>query len=101
MGLIQWATSPWGQNVPIHAVWGLIWVAVIAGFFFMIVHGLYVAIVSPTKKFATHATPAEAAKVPEHVARHSLAGAAVSLDHGAVDVCAADHGVSAQGRGAV
>jgi cytochrome b subunit of formate dehydrogenase len=72
MGLIQWATSPWGQTVPIHAVWGLIWVAVIAGFFFMIVHGLYVAVVSPTKKFRTHATAAEAAAVPEHVARHSL-----------------------------
>ena len=55
MGLIQWATNPWGQTVPIHAVWGLIWVAVIAGFFFMIVHGLYVAIVSPTKKVRTHA----------------------------------------------
>ena len=31
MELIQWATSPWGQSVPIHIAWGLIWVAVIAG----------------------------------------------------------------------
>jgi len=72
MGLIQWATSPWGNNVPIHVVWGLIWVAVIAGFFFMIVHGLYVAIVAPAKKFSSHSTPAEATGVPDQVPRHSL-----------------------------
>ena len=27
MGVIEWATSPWGQNVPIHIAWFLIWVA--------------------------------------------------------------------------
>ena len=43
MGFITWATSPWGQSVPMHIAWYLIWVAVIAGFFFMIVHALYVA----------------------------------------------------------
>ena len=46
MDFIKWATSPWGQNVPIHIAWALIWVAVIAGFFFMVVHALYVAIVA-------------------------------------------------------
>ena len=44
MELIQWATSPWGRTVPIHIAWCLIWVAVIAGLFFMIVHALYVVI---------------------------------------------------------
>ena len=29
MGMIRWATSPWGQSVPTHAAWELIWVAVI------------------------------------------------------------------------
>lgn len=72
MGLIQWATSPWGSTVPIHIVWGLIWVAVISGFFFVIVHGLYIAIVAPQKKFSSHASAAEAVGVPERVPRHSL-----------------------------
>jgi len=72
VGLIEWATSPWGQTFPIHAAWGLIWVAVIVGFFFMIVHGLYVAIVAPTKKFAQKPTAAEAMSIPERVPRHSL-----------------------------
>jgi cytochrome b subunit of formate dehydrogenase len=72
MGLITWATSPWGQTVPIHAAWGLIWAAVIAGFFFMIVHTLYVALLAPKKKFEHEVTPAEAAAVPARVPRHSL-----------------------------
>lgn len=72
MGLITWATSPGGHTVPIHAVWGLIWVAAITGFFFMIVHTLYVAIVAPGKKFEHETAPAEAASIPERVPRHSL-----------------------------
>ena len=40
--LLQWATDPWGQNVPIHIAWFLIWVSVIAGFLFFIVHATYV-----------------------------------------------------------
>ena len=31
MGIIEWATSPWGQNVPIHIAWFLIWVALHRG----------------------------------------------------------------------
>src|SRR5580698_5935675 len=27
LNLIQWATSPWGQHVPIHISWTLLWVA--------------------------------------------------------------------------
>ena len=27
MDFLEWATSPWGQNVPIHIAWFLIWVA--------------------------------------------------------------------------
>ncbi|HEY1767651.1 MAG TPA: cytochrome b/b6 domain-containing protein [Terracidiphilus sp.] len=72
MEFITWATSPWGRTVPTHIAWDLIWVAVIAGFFFMIVHALYVAIVAP-RKVSGHVSPAEAAAVPERVPRHSLA----------------------------
>jgi cytochrome b subunit of formate dehydrogenase len=72
MGLIQWATSPWGRTVPIHAAWGLIWVALIAGFFFMVVHALYVAFISP-RHVSGKIDMAEAATVPERVPRHSLA----------------------------
>lgn len=71
--LIQWATSPWGQKVPIHIAWGLIWIALIAGMSFMIVHSLYLAIVKPAKRFAERKAEALAAGIPERVPRHSLA----------------------------
>jgi cytochrome b subunit of formate dehydrogenase len=72
MDFLTWARNPWGQSIPTHVAWGLIWVAVIAGFFFMIVHALYIAIVAP-RKVAGKISPAEAAAVPERVPRHSLA----------------------------
>jgi cytochrome b subunit of formate dehydrogenase len=73
MSFLQWATSPWGQSVPIHIAWGLIWVAVIAGLFFMIVHSLYLIVVRPPKRFAERAAEASAATVPDRVPRHTLA----------------------------
>ncbi len=70
MHFFTWMTSPWGQTLPVHVAWGLIWVAVIAGFFFVVVHTIYVAVVAPRKH--AHISQAEAAKVPERVPRHSL-----------------------------
>ena len=43
MGLIQWATSPWGREVPIHIAFGLVWVAIICGVLFLIAHAIYIA----------------------------------------------------------
>ena len=72
MGLIQWATSPWGNSVPIHIAWYLIWVCAIAGLLFMIVHALYVGIFAKPKKFAVNDSPEVIAAVPERVPRHSF-----------------------------
>ena len=52
MGILEWATSPWGQTVPIHIAWFLIWVAVIAGFLFLIVHAIYLRYFAKPKEFA-------------------------------------------------
>ncbi len=71
MDFITWATSPWGRTVPEHIAWGLIWVAVLFGLFFMVAHAVYVKVVVPRK--VAHISPAEAARVPERVPRHSLA----------------------------
>ncbi|HVA63151.1 MAG TPA: cytochrome b/b6 domain-containing protein [Terriglobales bacterium] len=76
MGITTWATSPWGQAVPEHVAWALVWVALIAGLAFMMVHALYVAFAAPPKSFAQRGAAAGAANtahVPERVARHSLA----------------------------
>ncbi len=72
MDFITWATSPGGRSVPIHIAWYLIWVAVIAGLLFMIVHAIYVGMFAPAKKFAKDDSPAVLAAIPERVPRHSL-----------------------------
>jgi len=36
MDVIESATSPWGQNVPIHIAWFLIWVAAIVALIWLI-----------------------------------------------------------------
>lgn len=73
MGIVEWATSPWGQNVPIHIAWFLIWVAAIAGLAFFVVHAIYVRYFARPEEFAGAVSPAVAARVPEQVPRHSLA----------------------------
>ena len=71
MGLLEWATNPWGQIVPIHIAWFLIWVAVIAGFVFLIVHAIYLRFFAGEKEFAAD-TSADALQLPRRVPRHSL-----------------------------
>ena len=39
--LIEWAKSPWGQDVPIHIAFFLIWVSAIAGLVFFIGHAIW------------------------------------------------------------
>jgi cytochrome b subunit of formate dehydrogenase len=72
MGFLDWATSPWGQSVPIHIAWFLIWVAVIAGFLFLIVHAIWLRYFAKPKEFAGDASPEVSARIPKHVPRHSL-----------------------------
>lgn len=72
MGLIQWAIGPWGNSVPTHIAWFLIWVCAIAGLLFMIVHAIYVGAVAKPKKFAVNDAPAVVASIPERVPRHSF-----------------------------
>ena len=97
VGIIEWATSPWGQSVPIHIAWFLMWVALIAGLLFLIVHAIYIRYFAKEKEFAGSASPELVAPVAR---AHSpaLAGrAAVSLDHGCVDVYVAVYRVPAAG----
>jgi cytochrome b subunit of formate dehydrogenase len=50
----------------------LIWVAVIAGFLFFLVHATYLRYFAKAKEFARGASPLIAARIPERVPRHSL-----------------------------
>src|SRR5260370_35836488 len=76
MGLIQWATSPWGREVPIHIAFGLLWVSAIGGLLFLVVHAIYVGYWAKSAEGHGSETagisPAAAARVPERVARPSF-----------------------------
>lgn len=74
MGVIEWARSPWGRDVPIHIAFALIYVCAIAGLLFLIVHAIYVKFFAPAEEFeGAAAAPAVAARVPDRVKRHSFA----------------------------
>jgi cytochrome b subunit of formate dehydrogenase len=73
MGILEWATSPLGQRVPIHIAWFLIWVALIAGLAFLIVHAIYVRYFAKKKEIAAEASSAAVAGLPARIPRHSLA----------------------------
>jgi cytochrome b subunit of formate dehydrogenase len=73
VGILEWATSPFGQNIPIHIAWSLIWVALIAGLLFLIVHAIYMRYFAKEKEFAGEASPQLVAQLPDRIPRHSLA----------------------------
>jgi len=72
MGFVTWATNPWGQSVPIHIAWFLIWVSVIAGLLFLIVHAIWLKYFAKPKEFVSDAPPEAVARIPKRVPRHSL-----------------------------
>src|SRR5579862_190030 len=72
MGILEWATSPLGQTVPIHIAWFLIWVALIAGLVFLIVHAIYVRYFARNTEFAPTPSTAQTLNLPARIPRHSL-----------------------------
>ncbi|MGH9558499.1 MAG: cytochrome b/b6 domain-containing protein [Bryobacteraceae bacterium] len=74
--MIQWAKSPWGQDIPIHISFALMWVCAIAGLLFLIVHAIWVRYFAKAEEFAGSTPPELAARIPAKVARHSFAARA-------------------------
>jgi cytochrome b subunit of formate dehydrogenase len=72
MGLIQWATDPWGVSVPVHIAWYLMWVSGAAGLLFLVSHAAYVRFLARPRRFASPAAPVIPSEIPERVPRHSL-----------------------------
>jgi cytochrome b subunit of formate dehydrogenase len=70
--ITQWATSPWGEAVPVHIAWFLIWVAALAGLLFMIVHAIYLRYFAKAEEGAGTVSPTLAAVLPDRIPRHSL-----------------------------
>lgn len=74
MEILRSAANPWGQEVLVGIAWDLVWVALIAGVVFMVVHAVYVRWIARTPR------PEEAfvsgAGIPERVTRHTLSSRA-------------------------
>jgi len=70
--ITEWATSPWGQSVPTHIAWFLIWVAALAGLLFLIVHAIYIRYFAKKEEFAGTISQTLAGVLPEKIPRHSL-----------------------------
>ena len=73
MGIVEWARSPWGQDVPIHIAFFLLWVSAIGGLTFLIVHAVYVRYFAKPEEFSDPTPASAAARMPAKIARHSLA----------------------------
>jgi cytochrome b subunit of formate dehydrogenase len=76
MGIVkaitEWSTSPWGQSVPIHIAFFLIWVAAIAGLLFFIVHAIYLRYFAKPEEFAGSVSPTLEVLLPGRIPRHTL-----------------------------
>jgi cytochrome b subunit of formate dehydrogenase len=78
MGIMEFAKSPWGQDIPIHAAFYLIWVIAILGFCFLIGHAIWFRYFAKPEEFVDSDTVSAASGIgaPAHtekVQRHSLA----------------------------
>lgn len=72
MGIIEFAKSPWGQDVPIHVFFYLVYVAVIAGLAFFMGHAVFLRYFAKKEEFEGPVRNDLAAKLPDEIKRHSL-----------------------------
>jgi cytochrome b subunit of formate dehydrogenase len=73
--MIEWARSPWGQDIPIHVSFFLMWVFGIAALAFLIGHAIYVQFIAKHERGAP--LPADVvARTPVQIAKYSLAARA-------------------------
>jgi len=73
MGIVEWAKSPWGQDVPIHILWYLIWVAAIGGLAFLVIHAIWARYFAKPDEYEGSIPREVVVRTPVKVARHSLA----------------------------
>ncbi len=72
MGVITWAQNPWGQAVPVHIAWSLLWVSLFAGMAFLVVHAIWIRRRAKADALPEVVPPEMVSCIPENVPRHSL-----------------------------
>jgi cytochrome b subunit of formate dehydrogenase len=73
MELIQFAADPWGQKVPSHIAWSVMWLSLAAGLAFLAVHAALAHFRAKSEADPAPVPPELAACVPPRAPRHTLA----------------------------
>src|SRR5579885_415190 len=50
--MLEWGKSPWGQDVPVHIAFYLLWVSAIAGLLFLIIHAIWIRYFAKPDEYA-------------------------------------------------
>lgn len=69
MEILREAVNPWGQNIFVGIGWSLMWLALVGGIGFIVVHAIWAKLVGSK---AAHEPPADGTGVPERIGRHRL-----------------------------
>jgi cytochrome b subunit of formate dehydrogenase len=71
---LTWGRNPWGQIIPTHVSWSLMWASLFAGMMFHVAHASYMILSAHRKRSETETDALEAANrnLPEKITRHSF-----------------------------
>ncbi len=70
--MLEWGKSPWGQDVPVHIAFYLLWVSAIAGLLFLIIHAIWIRYFAKPDEYAEGVPASASARIPDKIPRHSL-----------------------------
>jgi cytochrome b subunit of formate dehydrogenase len=74
MDFVNWALSPWGENILVRISWDLFWASLVGGLLFLLAHGGYMLFSPHHKREADEVDRMEAAMpgLPAAIPRHSF-----------------------------
>jgi len=74
MDFVNWALSPWGENVLVRISWDLFWASLVGGLLFLLAHGGYMLFSPHHKRESDEVDRMEAARpgLPARIPRHSF-----------------------------
>src|SRR6185436_6737352 len=73
MDFVNWALSPWGENVLVRISWDLFWASLVGGVLFLVAHGGYMLFSPHHKRESDEVDRMLAARpgLPTRIPRHS------------------------------
>jgi len=74
MDLLNWARSPWGEDILIHISWSLFWAALVGGLLFLLAHGGYMLFSQHRRRNQSEVDQLESQRgdLPSRIPRHSF-----------------------------